>query len=593
MYPKLIFFSLNSEKLRYTPIFLIFFGFIYGSFIYPIHQETLTFSKTLLGHYNYNASNEWFHGIIQSPPTLQIYLISFLIETEANEKILSFFYSGLTTSISVISFYYFLRIFLKSDMATIYICVLFFLYKFLNTHWYGIYYPTSYFYFGQMGMYLCLLSFSLLFNNMKNASLYVLIANLFFHGAWGIFNLLLFATYHLVNKIKIKYNYKHVYFFLFLLISIFLGKLLINSNINENIFNIISENSKNDVTKGYLKGHTPFFIFDNFIESTKNFLFFFSYEILLFIFYFSCKNKIPITHKNYFSILLISISFVIFYLIFFNYINSFLSLFSEEITEIIKRMIPSRFLNIVNISVVLFAVSFIFKKTYEERNPLFIFYSGIIFFLLSISIVLNYEKSSQYLILHYDQVLYFNILLWLSVPFTFIFIIYPKYFNWLSGKISLNFCMKFFVIQKIILTIVFLGVFIPNKYVNSNKFINKNISLLNNVTTNSEIIVGPRVYGYVDISYLSSSSIHLPLHSINSKNDNNVIDVFCDKDRHSFLTSNNYYNFVDTCLSQKATEDWFYIQEELGTQYVVVRSNVQLNLTEIGNNGFIKLYKIF
>ena len=153
--------------------------------------------------------------------------------------------------------------------------------------------------------------------------------------------------------------------------------------------------------------------------------------------------------------------------------------------------------------------------------------------------------------------------------------------------------MKFFVIQKIILTIVFLGVFIPNKYVNSNKFINKNISLLNNVTTNSEIIVGPRVYGYVDISYLSSSSIHLPLHSINSKNDNSAIDVFCDKDRHSFLTSNDYYNFVDTCLSQKVNEDWLYIQEELGTQYVVVRSNVQLNLTEIGNNGFIKLYKIF
>ena len=86
-------------------------------------------------------------------------------------------------------------------------------------------------------------------------------------------------------------------------------------------------------------------------------------------------------------------------------------------------MIPSRFLNIVNISVVLFAVSFIFKKTYEERNPVVIVSLAIIFFLLSISILLNYETSSQYLILHYDQVLYFNILLWLSVPFTFIFLI--------------------------------------------------------------------------------------------------------------------------------------------------------------------------
>ena len=160
---------------------------------------------------------------------------------------------------------------------------------------------------------------------------------------------------------------------------------------------------------------------------------------------------------------------------------------------------------------VLFAVSFIFKKTYEERNPLFIFYLAIIFFLLSISILLNYETSSQYLILHYDQVLYFNILLWLSVPFTFIFLIY-KYFNWLSGKISLNSFHEIFCYTKNNFNDSFLVVFIPNKYVNSNKFINKNISLLNNVTTNSEIIVGPRVYGYVDISYLSSSSIRLPLH---------------------------------------------------------------------------------
>ena len=188
-------------------IFLFIFASIYGGYLSYFPNESISFAKTFLNDYNFNHQNEFYlKGILESPITAQIYIPYFFLKIGINEEILNRAWSGLTCFISILSFYYFAKIIIKNNFYSILLSLIFLSHRFLNTHSYSIHYPVSFFYFGQMGMYMTLLSMSLLLNLKKNASISVLIINFFCHASWGIFNLALFIIYSFVKKFSCVIN---------------------------------------------------------------------------------------------------------------------------------------------------------------------------------------------------------------------------------------------------------------------------------------------------------------------------------------------------------------------------------------------------
>ena len=581
--------------------FIGLFSILYGGVIYFFPQEAITFAKTFLGDYNYNQSNTWYIGILSSPITLQTYLHYFFLKLGVNEEYLNIIHSVLTCYLSFLTLFYLAKVLDIDNYSAFLILLLFLFFRFIDTHWYGIYYPVNYFYFGQMGMYLTILSLVHYCLNKKNLSIFLLILNIFAHAAWGSINFVLLSVLFIQNKEAPKINFYHLIFFisiLFLMIYVYIDfDQFLNNSFSqyENGINTFRVKDEGEI-KAYSISHSPYFFID--YKSIFNAFRFFFYEILLITIFIIFRKKINENTKKLLSILIIS-TIIVCLTYFTNQLTdifSYLGFINKSIPELLNRMLMTRFLNMNNIFVLVFSIAYLFFKSKNESLNFPKIYLTIYFILISCFIIINGNIIVEHIPIIKLEKIFNNIFIWVNFPIALAYCVFElkieKKLNFYPRLINIKKFYKFSINIYLILIIFYL---LPLKYKNFTDFTQSNEKVFDLIDNKSfkEIIVGPLIYGYIDPSYISNSPIFLPLNYINSIIDNKKIDVWCDNARGTFNERNDYFNYVYfDCLQIKTNDEWKDIGKQLNSNYVLVRSYVELNLKLVGKNEFISLYSI-
>lgn len=592
------------------------FAIIYGGYLSYFPNESISFAKTYLNDYNFNKQNEFYlKGILSSPITAQIYIPYFFLKIGINEEILNRAWSSLTCFVSMISIFYFAKTITKSNFYSILVSLIFLSHKFINTHYYSIHYPVSFFYFGQMGMYMTLLSISLLLNYKKDASISVFIINFFCHASWGIFNFIFLLFYFFLKKIYFKINLLHFLTVFILLFVTVWGHLDHKKNLDNQIqdslqkfdrFKILEfqegkglKLSKNELIdkRAYLKSHNPFF--DN-ITNIKNFVFeifkFIFFEILLIVLFFTFKNFLSKDFATLIKILIfLTFSILIFrFIIFENYL--FLNLITNiniKIPMLLDRMIISRYLNLNSLIVLIFPISILFYFASIEKNISIRFFLSLYFFVFSVSLLFNSFVISEHLPIIKVEKIVHNFLLYFTFPAAcFYFLIQSKVekiFN--QGKI-INKFYKMSVVIFFVLNLIYFPV--AKSITNKNFFSNINSDFKKIASKkNNEIITSSFVHGYIDVMYLSKSPIILPMFSIKNIDNSRQVNIYCEDEINSpFVESNDYFRFIEECFEKRKKEKWLTYYQDLGLNYVVTRNYLKLDLDLISSNNFVNIYKI-
>ena len=579
-------------------IILISYAFFYGSFFYYFPQEAITFAKTFLGDYEFNNSNTFYlNEILKSPITLQIYFPYFLLKIGIDEEILNRIWSGLTSTISILSFFYFSKIITKSNLYSFFVVLLLLTHKFINTHFYSIHFPVSYFYFGQMGMYLCLLTISFMILKKPNLLIFILIINFFVHAAWGLFGLAFVAIYNFIKKNSLKIT--KINYFLLILLSVF--TFLIHSDINKKKYYILYNNTVVDQLEkkpSYLESHNPYFQFEKktIFKDILNFIKFFFFEILILLILF-LRNKIK--NKNlilFFKILLFlsCLSLFIYFLTnHFKPLIFFLNYININILILIDRMNITRFMNLDNISIILFTISYFFFLSKNLKLLFPKFFLTIILFLFSISILSNGYILSEHLpIIKIEKIIH-NFIIY---SFTGSLIFYLIFKNKIEEVLNnfrfvkiINNLYSFSLVSLFICSMIYLPIVKKIQFDSFYKPIEEDFLKLD---TSKEIIVGPSIHGYIDPMYLANAPIILPIFFIYDDQDK-LVDIYCNKEfEKTFDLSIEYFRYADKCLESRSFADWLDIKSRIGSKYVIVRNYVNLNLKLMAENNFLKVYVI-
>jgi hypothetical protein len=586
--------------------FLVIFAFLYGSYFYFFPQESITFAKTFLGYYNYNISNTYYAlGIIDSPPTIQILIPYFFLKQGINDLILNKFWGGMTSVISFLSFFYFAKLITKSNFYSIIVVFLFLGHRFIPNHFYGIYFPVNYFYFGQMGMYLCLLSISLLFLKRSKLAVTIMIINFFSHGSWALFNFIFYLIYKFVKKERFKFCIINCIIFILLFLFSLNVYLDLKKNISESTKHeiilakkIIKENQRKDLNfLNYKKAsHNPFFDLKNkyLIFDILKFYFFEILIIFTLLFNKKIKNKEMLLFFKILLFISVLISFYYFILHQWLNINYFLEKIHINIPIFIERMIITRFLNINNITVLIFFSGYFFYLlNYDNlKFPKFI----LSFFLVAISLsyLLHGIVISEHIPIIKIEKIFHNFTIY-SLVFLVLFYLYYKnkvenFLFFFTKKILNNFftaSVAFFL-----LTIFFYFPFVKRNNFNTfNKDIERDLKKINNKKYN-EIILSTNIHGYIDVPYLTNSPIILSGFEI-SDGDKINYDIYCQKTNNQFFDKKEeFYSFIDRCFESRKKSDWKKIGKALNIKYVITRSNVYPNLKLVSSNDFINVFEI-
>lgn len=611
----LINFKLFNKEFN-SIIFLIVFAIIYGGYLSYFPNESISFAKTYLNDYNFNKQNEFYlKGILSSPITAQIYIPYFFLKIGINEDILNRVWSALTCFISMISLFYFAKIITKNNFYSILVSLIFLSHKFINTHFYSIHYPVSFFYFGQMGMYMTLLSMSLLLNNKKDASILVFIINFFCHASWGIFNLIFLLFYFFLKKIYFKINrLNFLIIFIFLLVTVW-GHLDYKKNLDNQIQDSLKkidkfqisefkekkgiEFSKNELTdkRAYFKSHNPFFYnktsIKNFVFEIFKFLFF---EILLIILFFIFKNFFNKDFAKLIKILIfLTFGILIFrFIIFENYLFlNFIASINIKIPMLLDRMIISRYLNLNSLIVLILPISIIFYFASIEKNTSIRFFLTLFFFIFSVSLLLNSLTISEHLPTIKVEKIIHNFLIYVTFPAACVyFLIQSKIEKIFNHKKIIN---NFYNISLIIFFVLNLIYFPVAKLIANKNFFSDINSDFKKIASkqNNEIITSSFIHGYIDVMYLSKSPIIVPMFSIKNIDNVRQLNIYCEDEMNSpFIESNDYFRFIEDCFKKRKKEKWLSYYKDLGLNYVVVRNYLKLDLDLISSNNFINIYKI-
>lgn len=563
--------------------------------MYNFPQESVTFAKTFLNQYNYNISNEWLHSVLNSPITAQIYLPYLLLGIGLSDYFLNFILGSATCFLSFYAIFILSSCFTDNKNLSFIVVIIFIFHRFIDTHWYGIYYPVNYFYFGQMGMYFTILTSSLYLKNNSKLSIFFLILNFFCHAAWALFNLFVIIVMSFLKKELPKFKIYHLVFFILLLILM----IFIHSDFTvfrDTIFAKFNDfQTNNNITtiekRAYEVSHTPFFNFDNGVTSFfQSFVRFFFYEILLLSLYFFLKNKISNNHKIIFRTYVIC-SFVIIFYFFLNYffqINNLFFVINENIPFLLDRMLITRFLNINNIFVLTFSISYLFYLYDKGKSKIVIIYFIVYLTVFIVCFISFAAVITEHMpIIKYEKAIY-NAFIWINYPVLFIIIFF-------ENKILLNFD-KLKNISRYLIKIfpfIFILILFPVKYFNFNSFANDNslvLKKINNLNYN-EIIIGPLIYGYIDPSFLTNSAVALASFNIIDKNQ--TTDIWCKNKQELYFYPKDYYDFIyKDCFEKRTSDEWLKISKILNINYIIVRDYISLDSNLLSKNNFIKVYQI-
>ena len=611
--------SIDNFSTFQMCIGILLFSLLYGFFINPIPQENVTFAYIIYQNLNIDYFNQWSTAT-SADPTLQILLPHMLFKLGISKVIIHQTWQSLNVFISMVSLFYLSKLITNSNYYSVLIILILLNHKFINTNLYGLYYPSHYYYLGQVGMYLTLLSYSLFVNKSTSSSFVILAINIYLHAAWGIFNIFLLILTKILFFKKYKINLPNLFLIIIVFVSltfvfsIISKKEAIFDNFSKNIseFTIEFKNKQNDINirsyekdfaltdqdKKIREGHRIHL--DNY-KDYKELSFFIIklifYEILLIILFITFKKK-----NNNFRNYLIPIFFSTFliYIFLFNsdLIFSKVFYYNEFLASKLDRLVANRFLNINNILFIVLSLSFFFKICSEFKDNKFIStYYKISLLLLSLGLVIFGQKDLSNLGFYGGYIKYYNLIIWfISISSMILYfysthknIIKVNYNNYFSFKINHRF-FEFLLL----LSILFFLIFDIQK---NNEKNSSNFELLKNINTEKVVLFGGNIYGKFDTLYYGEIRWIIPnaTEIIQNLNDKSDIDIYCLKETNNqdFLMQNDFFDFINNvCFPGKETYEWKDIKLNYGIEYIIVPNNTILKLKKVAESKDYIIYKI-
>lgn len=572
-------------------IFLL--SLIYSSIINPHAQEAVSFAF-ITENINLYKNNEWANQVVNQPFTLQIFIPYYLFKIGLDKLLINIIWQTITCFISFISVFYFSLYVSKSFKISFVIILILINHKFINTNFYGIYYPTHFFYFGQMGMYLTLLSFSLALLNKNKFCINVLILNYFMHGAWGLFNSILILFYFLIKK-KFFFQSIHFFFLIFLGIVFFFTIIHIHPDFFTSYKEIYNTPQAYNVNENLTYEQTHKINFSIYEGSDKLFNLFklIFFDMIFLIIFFLKKNSLD-EYKHLFLTIFYYIIFFYIIIIFHDTIGNLLKHIHIKLYLIFERLIVSRALNLINLIIIIFSISFILKKIKEINQCQKIF--NFLFLIFSLTFLFFGDNKIPDSIPYSKYINIFNIFIWMSIIFTVYFYVNPKFLKKIFLFLKLR-NIKFIFNQnpayyKFLFSLSFLFFLVSYVYYPNKIFTEQNNILLKNIKKKDSLIaLGGGLYGNLDIHYFIDNPVILP--NMNKNLKDFYSDLYCTKSISTkLLGQKEYDNFVDKCFSSKTKYEWLQIGKKININYVLVNSNNILNLNLVHKNDYYSLYHI-
>ncbi len=102
------------------------------------------------------------------------------------------------------------------------------------------------------------------------------------------------------------------------------------------------------------------------------------------------------------------------------------------------------------------------------------------------------------------------------------------------------------------------------------------------------ILYGGGVYGKIDITYFVSNPIAYPPLNISQSDPYNIF--FCNSFIPDLSTQQDFDSFMNKCLASKSKKEWNEFKLKYPYKYILVKSNVVLDLPLVHGNKYYNLY---
>jgi len=256
-------------------------------------------------------------------------------------------------------------------------------------------------------------------------------------------------------------------------------------------------------------------------------------------------------------------------------------------------MIITRFLNLNSLVVLIFPMSVLFYFASIEKNIMARFFLIFYFFIFSIFLLFNSFIVAEHLPTIKIEKIIQNMLIYITFPIACFYFLFQSRIEKLTfNKKIINETYQISIMIFFVVNLIYFP--LAKSITNKNFFskINNDFKLIAS-EKNSEIITSSFIHGYIDVMYLTKSPIIVPMFSIKKMNNNRDTNIYCeDKINSPFTESSEYFKFVEKCFKDRKKKEWLMYHKELGLNYVVTRSYLNLNLEKISSNNFVNIYKI-
>lgn len=578
--------------------YLFFIFFIIGAFFFNTNQESVLYGSTLANFEKYYNDKSFLKIVRDADITFQIYFPHILSKLNIGNFLLDSFFSGLTVALSMISFYTLSLLIGGKRSVAIIIPIIFLGHNFINTRWYGIHYPTDFFFFGQTGMYLLILSTAYMAKGNKECGLNLLIINLFCHAAWGLLNIFFIILYYFYSKKTFnKYLYKSNIILLFLLLLVIALSLYFLK-----LDNLLFDFSKTSLTTGnwgsnknfldqtrdvWTTTHNLNLIEDEIFSSQSlfNYLRFSFFDIVFLTTIIVWWNFFNDNLKKYLKILTVILIFIYLLLFFYDYIYNFFQQNLSILAGIFDRIIISRYLNLINIITLVLHLNIFFSNIKKNDFNVRTFKYHIFLILVLILIAFFYYNQNITLDFKYSEYInIYNVFIWILIPFNFVLKFFFTETNFKSSK----FQNKIFYSLVAILLVIFLKNSFYQQHLNSNdKLLIKNLS-----NSNRYVLLGGFVYGNNNfLNYIKNPLIVMLNPQVPQLNDQNLINIFCNRGSAYKDQKLYFHNLNSQCFAKKTISDWKKLKKESNVGFIVMPKNYPVQTLQ--NYGSIKNFIIY
>lgn len=583
-------------KKKIDFLFIIIASLIYSIAI-PIDSEIVEHMSIINGNIPYSANNPRLLSLVNDNSNFQNLIIYFFIKNNFSPNLISYTYYFICSVISFSALYNLSKVFSKNKYINLILPLILIFYSFVNTHFYGLKYPYSYFNYSNIGTFLAILTTCFLFQK-KNFLFYVFfIITSLIHFVWGAYVFIFFIFYNLLKKKKfVNSNYSAI--FLFFIVFFLLNKTyssyvkLNNESLKPNITNFETK-SWNNISKSNLSSNEfhytkrirnidrEHFLLIKEMPNFKNILFatikLCLALLFLLILYVKFKSQLS-NEQQEFLLTSIFIFFSILILKLFDEMGlmnlNFLLLDGKQID--FARLNLTRYLNIISVYLAIIPMCIIHTSPRYDQNIKKISLIAVLFFLPFSFLNLSIFKSNFYL----EKINIFNFAIWFQ--YFLLFFYKKKLFIKKLLKIKINYNIVF----SIVFFLFFFNLFCQKTFFN-NKI--KKDNFVNFVGNNKSIIlVSSDVIGINNFNPGLTLNTELLIPSPIYIKDN--INLFCTYS--NFKTVNHFKKYQKKCFEEREITEWIKIKKQTGIKFIITPERWQLKLKNKVKENVFLLYKI-